>query len=340
MLRNRIRRTLLKVTLAAVAAVPLLSPAAVDYRLVKIKKGVPLRTSLDEAVEAELAGMREHNSWSKIDEQRIRESIRTRVKNESEGYRMEGMLSVDYSKNGSVVSVTIANVSNLRSSDVMTEVFDGKVTLRYWKRMRTPKLVAGDEREQFCRLADMIVLGDYMPPDATVAATVQRRGVTTTRYLWRRGRGKPYYTEVDRANEDGRPLAARSYSWGPILGTPVVTYLVREWTGDTGKRMPKVIEIQSGPKDLGVVFMLAREKSGAFATTDLSKHLRKGETVIDMRGGGGRQTNFDWMGALPPVSGGSETTSILGLLPYIFGLVGGAAAFLIAMRLRAARSAS
>lgn len=333
--RIRTGQRFLQVVLVAIAAVPLLSPAAVDYRLVKIKKGEPLRTSLDEAVEAELARMREHYTWSEVDEQRNRENIRTRLKNESEGYRMEGALTVDYSKDGSVVAVTVANLSDLASSDITTEVFDGKITLRYWKRMRNPTLYAGDEREQFCRLADMIVLGDHLPSDAEVTATVQRERVTTTRYIWRRGRGEPYYTEVDRALSDGRLVAARSYGWGPKLGTPEVTYLVKEWTEESRTLVPKVIEIQSGPKEMGIVFVVTREKSGPPASTNLSKHLRVGERVIDVRAGRDRQTNFAWLGVLPPISGGGAHNESPSFAPSLIGLFGSVSGLLIGIKLTA-----
>lgn len=309
--------------------------ASVEYTLVKQRKGEGLGMSLDEAVEAEMNRLRERYTWTPEAERRNRELVRTTIQNRANGYTLEGVLKVSFTDRGSVVSVTIADVSNLKSSDIITEVFNGQVTLRYHNRDRRPILSAGDQRRQFCRLADMIVLGGHLPSDAEVAATVQRERVTTTRYSWRRGRGKPYYTEVDRALSDGRLVAARSYGWGPKLGTPEVTYLVRERTEESSTLVPKGIEIQSGPKELGIVFVVTREKSGPPASTNLSKHLRVGERVTDVRAGRDRQTNFAWLGALPPISGGGAHNESPSFAPSLMGLFGSVSDLLIGVKLTA-----
>ncbi|KAA0225212.1 hypothetical protein FCG40_02115 [Fimbriimonadia bacterium ATM] len=309
--------------------------ASVEYTLVKQRRGEGLGMSLDEAVEAEMNRLRERYTWTPEAEQKNRELVRTTIQNRANGYTLEGVLKVSFTDRGSVVSVTIANVSNLKSSDIITEVFDGQVTLRYHNRDRHPILSAGDQRRQFCRLADMIVLGGHLPSDAKVVAKISGEDRLTTRYLWKRGQGLPYYTEIDRSRDDGRLLGARSYNLGPTLGRPVAVYRVTSWLTEDGERVPKTIEVDLGVGSPLAQYTLTRVRKGPEVPIDLSRHLNKGETVSDLRGGPDRQGRFEWTGSLPPVpSGGGRSPIEWGSAAPLLGVLVGGAVLIFGLRQR------
>ncbi len=315
---NKVRRRVARATIVAIGAISALPAAAatVEYKLVKISPPEEIRGTIEEEVDLRLRESLGPDGDLGTVSPLARESMRKLVTNVSQGYTMTGVLRVCYGNKGSVVSATIANLNNLSASSLKTEVYNGSETLEFGRRFRDPRILAADSRSMFCLLADMVLLGDYLPKSATKVRTWEKSGVTTTRYVWKRGKGQPYYTDVDRSSRDGRLLSAWTYEQGPRVRGPRWAHTVSSWTSD-GK--PAKVQIIAGSGKRQIKYIATRLRESKPLSTDFADYLQEGEQVFDVRLGSERGRQFEWYGEVPPIEEAESPFLFLSLIAATLG---------------------
>lgn len=234
-----------------------------------------------------------------------------------DGFTMKGKTSICCGDWGSRVETTLPSLNGPKAGLILRESFDGAMTVRGMEMMPT-SIETGEKRRTLCRVADMMVLGGYLDPNAKQIGA--NRGLDSYMEVYEKDKeGTIERVELTWAGPDkARLISAVSSYLYPSETVVNSTYRIRKWQKGKDGFVPSSIEISRyARKSIVAIEEYELQSIDEAPIKSMDSQIPTGSIVVDLRLGENRQSSYSYDGTIPSMSSLRTTKNVQESLAFV-----------------------